>query len=212
MERLKCADFADSYLCNANGSFVDGNAAYTRPKQLDRAYALAWTLRDADSEGWDAKGWRLSVSPEEDRSAVELRERELLVEENEMRLQSLEEQIASREVFQTQQAADLASRRDLLLPFAVFDINLVAFFGGDGLDIAVFQLCQTRAHGLLLLLQGGDGSLELRKRRERGMVAERSAQAFLVGFESCCGVFQARGLGLHLLQRFERGLVCFLLV
>ena len=112
MERLKCADFADSYLCNANGSFVDGNAAYTRPKQLDRAYALTWTLRDADSVGWDAKGWRLSVSPEEDRSAVELRERELLVEENEMRLQSLEEQIASREVFQTQQAADLASRED----------------------------------------------------------------------------------------------------
>jgi hypothetical protein len=116
-KRLKCADFADSYLCNANGSFVDGNAAYTRPKQLDRAHALTWTLRDADAVGWDAKGWRLSVSPDEDQSAVELKEREAavmeqegVVVERETRLQSLEEQINARQAAQTKQAAELKSR------------------------------------------------------------------------------------------------------
>jgi len=113
VSRLKCADFADSYLCNANGSFVDGNAAYTRPKQLDRAYALTWTLRDADAVGYDAKGWRLSVSPDEDQMAVELKEREAAVTEQEMRLQSLEEQIATREAAQTKQAAELRSWEDM---------------------------------------------------------------------------------------------------
>jgi hypothetical protein len=120
VKRLKCADFADSYLCNANGSFVDGNAAYTRPKQLDRAYALTWTLRDADAVGWDAKGWRLSVSPDEDQSAVALKEREAAVMEQEvaavereMRLQSLEEQVTARQAVQTKHAADLKSRENM---------------------------------------------------------------------------------------------------
>jgi hypothetical protein len=111
-ERLKCADFADSYLCNANGSFVDGNATYTRPKQLDRAYALTWTLRDADAVGYDAKGWRLRVSPDEDRSTVILEERESAVTEKEPRLQFLEEQITLRQAAQTKQAVDIAATED----------------------------------------------------------------------------------------------------
>jgi hypothetical protein len=120
VKRLKCADFTDSYLCNANGSFVDGNAAYTRPKQLDRAYALTWTLRDADAVGWDAKGWRLSVSMDEEKSAVELRERdvaimerEVAIEEQGTRLQFLEEQINARQAAQTKQVADLKARENL---------------------------------------------------------------------------------------------------
>jgi hypothetical protein len=66
IRRLKCDDFADAYLCNANGSFVDGNATFTKPKQYDRAHTLTWTLRDADAVGYDAKGWRISVLPDED--------------------------------------------------------------------------------------------------------------------------------------------------
>ena len=79
MWRLKCGDFADAYLCNANGSFVDGNATFTKPKQLDRAHTLTWTLRDADAVGYDAKGWRLSVLPEEDVASLEPNERERAV-------------------------------------------------------------------------------------------------------------------------------------
>jgi hypothetical protein len=92
---------------------VDGNATYTRPKQLDRAYALTWTLRDADAVGYDAKGWRLSVSPDKDGIAVMLEERELMIAEKEESLQSLQEHIAAREATQAKQAKDLAATGEM---------------------------------------------------------------------------------------------------
>jgi hypothetical protein len=82
IRRLKCDDFADAYLCNANGSFVDGNATFTKPKQHDRAHTLTWTLRDADAVGYDAKGWRISVLPDENLASMSEREQALAEKEN----------------------------------------------------------------------------------------------------------------------------------
>lgn len=82
IRRLKCDDFADAYLCNANGSFVDGNATSTKPKQYDRAHTLTWTLRDADAVGYDAKGWRISVLPDENLASMSEKEQALTEKEN----------------------------------------------------------------------------------------------------------------------------------
>jgi len=98
MCRLKCDDFADAYLCNANGSFVDGNATFTKPKQLDRAHTLTWTLRDADAVGYDAKGWRISVLSDENlASTTTLSEREQALTEKENALFEKEQQTAAEQ-------------------------------------------------------------------------------------------------------------------
>jgi hypothetical protein len=70
-------------------------------------------LRDADAKGYDAKGWRISVSPDEDQSAVELREQETAVVEDEARLQCLEERIAARQAIQMKEATQLTARGEM---------------------------------------------------------------------------------------------------
>jgi len=32
--RIKCNDYPDAYLCNANGSYVNNNKVYAWPKQV----------------------------------------------------------------------------------------------------------------------------------------------------------------------------------
>ena len=129
MWRLKCGDFADAYLCNANCSFVDGNATFTKPKQLDRAHTLTWTLRDADAVGYDAKGWRLSVLPEEDVASLEPNERERAVSERENELlekekrstskqQSKDDELTTRETQLRTMSDDIATREAELLKLA----------------------------------------------------------------------------------------------
>ena len=119
--RLKCDDFADAYLCNANGSFVDGNATFTKPKQHDRAHTLTWTLRDADAAGYDAKGWRISVMTDENLANATLSEREqTLVEkgnellEKEQRFsaeqQTKDDELTARETKLRKTSDDLASK------------------------------------------------------------------------------------------------------
>ena len=121
MCRLKCNDFADAYLCNANGSFVDGNATFTKPKQLDRAHTLTWTLRDADAVGYDAKGWRLSVLPDDNLASATLSEREealakkeraLLEKEQDLiaKQQTRDDEFTAREAKLLNMADDLAAR------------------------------------------------------------------------------------------------------
>jgi hypothetical protein len=95
--RLKCDDFADAYLCNANGSFVDGNATFTKPKQHDRAHTLTWTLRDADAAGYDAKGWRISVLTDENLASTTLSEREQALTEKKNELLEKEQLFAEKQ-------------------------------------------------------------------------------------------------------------------
>lgn len=122
MCRLKCDDFADAYLCNANGSFVDGNATFTKPKQLDRAHTLTWTLRDADAVGYDAKGWRISVLSDDNLVNVTLSEKEqaltkkenaLLEKEQEInaKQQTRDDEFKAREAKLLKMADDLVARR-----------------------------------------------------------------------------------------------------
>lgn len=121
MCRLKCDDFADAYLCNANGSFVDGNATFTKPKQIDRAHTLTWTLRDADAVGYDAKGWRISVLSDDNLVNVTLSEKEqaltkkenaLLEKEREInaKQQTRDDEFEAREAKLLKMADDLAAR------------------------------------------------------------------------------------------------------
>jgi hypothetical protein len=76
---------------------VDGNATFTKPKQLDRAHTLTWTLRDADAVGYDAKGWRISVLSADDPAGVVLDEREQAVSEKENELLEKEQQFAAKQ-------------------------------------------------------------------------------------------------------------------
>lgn len=126
IRRLKSDDFADAYLCNANGSFVDGNATFTKPKQHDRAHTLTWTLRDADAVGYDAKGWRISVLPDENLADNTLSEREqaLAEKENEFfeqqqlfarKEQTKGHEITAREAKLRKMSDDLAAREAELL-------------------------------------------------------------------------------------------------
>lgn len=94
--RIKCSDFADAYLYNANGTFVDGNAAFTKPKQLDREHASTWTLRDADAVGYDVKGWKISMSSDSKMNDAELKQREQAVTEQESSLLDKERQLNAR--------------------------------------------------------------------------------------------------------------------
>ncbi|GAB7326839.1 hypothetical protein MBLNU13_g10772t2 [Cladosporium sp. NU13] len=94
---LKCDDFADAYLCNANGSFIDGNATFTKPKQLDRAHTLTWTLRDADAVGYDAKGWKISILSDEDSASTTLSEREQVLVEKEKALLEMEQNLIAEQ-------------------------------------------------------------------------------------------------------------------
>ena len=125
MCRLKCNDFADAYLCNANGSFVDGNATFTKPKQLDRAHTLTWTLRDADAVGYDAKGWRLSFLPDDNLASATLSEREealtkkertLLEKEQDLiaKQQTRDDEFMAREAKLLKMADDLTARETAL--------------------------------------------------------------------------------------------------
>jgi hypothetical protein len=118
--RLKCDDFADAYLCNANGSFVDGNATFTKPKQHDRAHTLTWTLRDADAAGYDAKGWRISVLTDENLTSTTLSEREQALTEKENELLEKEQHFAMKQQtkddeFTTREAKLLKMSEDLAL-------------------------------------------------------------------------------------------------
>jgi hypothetical protein len=76
---------------------VDGNATFTRPKQLDRAHTLTWTLRDADAVGYDAKGWRISVSTDENLAGTTLDEREQALTEKEDELSQKEQHLATKQ-------------------------------------------------------------------------------------------------------------------
>jgi hypothetical protein len=116
--RLKCDDFADAYLCNANGSFVDGNATFTKPKQHDRAHTLTWTLRDADAAGYDAKGWRISVLTDENLASTTLSEREQALTEKKNELLEKEQLFAEKQQikhdeFTTREAKLLKMSKDL---------------------------------------------------------------------------------------------------
>jgi hypothetical protein len=78
---------------------VDGNATFTRPKQVDRAHALTWTLRDADAKGYDAKGWRISVLDDLRVVGKELEERERVAAEKERGFLERETRLWEKEIF-----------------------------------------------------------------------------------------------------------------
>jgi hypothetical protein len=76
---------------------VDGNATFTKPKQLDRAHTLTWTLRDADAVGYDAKGWRISVLSDNDPASGVLDEREQALSEKENELLEKEQRFFAKQ-------------------------------------------------------------------------------------------------------------------
>ena len=97
---------------------MDGNATFTKPKQLDRAHTLTWTLRDADAVGYDAKGWRISVLSDED-LVLSAREQALTEKENELlekeqlfaaTQQTENDEFTAREAKLLKMADDLAAR------------------------------------------------------------------------------------------------------
>ena len=75
---------------------MDGNAAFTKPKQHDREHASTWTLRDADAVGYDAQGWNINVSSSSKAKSLELEKREQMITEKEKSLLEKERQLNAR--------------------------------------------------------------------------------------------------------------------
>lgn len=190
--RLKCDDFADAYLCNANGSFVDGNATFTKPKQHDRAHTLTWTLRDADAVGYDAKGWRISVLPDENVANLSEREQALAKKEyallekeqhfaaeqktkddestaREAKLLKLSDEIAVREAELRKISDDLASREIVqqkqTKELAAKETELNSF-KGTSKDIAILKAENDNLH---LQLRTSSLEREVEKVRQRSV-------------------------------------------
>jgi hypothetical protein len=190
--RLKCDDFADAYLCNANGSFVDGNATFTKPKQHDRAHTLTWTLRDADAVGYDAKGWRISVLPDENVANLSEREQALAKKEyallekeqhfaaeqktkddestaREAKLLKLSDEIAVREAELRKISDDLASREIVqqkqAKELAAKETELNSF-KGTSKDIAILKAENDNLH---LQLRTSSLEREVEKVRQRSV-------------------------------------------